>query len=105
MHQMIARRGEDDYMASIFPLKWNPRFLYRSDQSEFRHDEVCFARRHPAGDAPSRSLALHGWENRVVQPGCPTCRKAFYTVSQFIDHLSDDVLPPLLDRLSEERQP
>lgn len=44
-------------------------------------------------------------KNRVAQPGCPTCRKAFYTVSQFIDHLSDDVLPPLLDRLSEERQP
>jgi hypothetical protein len=40
--------------------------------------------------------------NRVVQPGCPTCRKAFYTVSQFIDHLSEDVLPPLLDKLSGE---
>ena len=40
--------------------------------------------------------------NRVVQPGCPTCRKAFYTVSQFIDHLSEDVLPSLLDRLSSE---
>ena len=38
--------------------------------------------------------------NRVVQPGCPACRKAFYTVSQFIDHLSEDVLPPSLDRLS-----
>jgi hypothetical protein len=41
-------------------------------------------------------------KNRVVQPGCPTCRKAFYTVSQFIDHLSEDVLPPVLDRLSVE---
>jgi hypothetical protein len=36
----------------------------------------------------------------MVRPGCPTCRKVFYTTSQFIDHLTNDVLPPLLDRLS-----
>jgi hypothetical protein len=41
-------------------------------------------------------------KDRMVRPGCPTCRKTFYTVSQFIDHLSEDVLPPLLDRLSSE---
>jgi hypothetical protein len=34
-------------------------------------------------------------ENKTVVPGCPKCRKRFYTVPQFIDHLSDDVLPPL----------
>ena len=39
-------------------------------------------------------------KDRMVRPGCPTCRKVFYTVSQFIDHLTNDVLPPLLDRLS-----
>jgi hypothetical protein len=37
----------------------------------------------------------------VVVTGCPQCRKQFGTVAQFIDHLTDDVLPPLLDRLSE----
>jgi hypothetical protein len=42
-------------------------------------------------------------KNKIVQPSCPLCRKTFYTVSQFIDHLSDDVLPPLLDRLSSEQ--
>jgi hypothetical protein len=41
-------------------------------------------------------------KNRVVQPGCPACRKTFCTVSQFIDHLSEDVLPPLFDRPSKE---
>src|SRR5262249_14757618 len=41
-------------------------------------------------------------ENKIVQPGCPCCRKAFYTVPQFIDHINDDVLPPL-DRLSADR--
>jgi hypothetical protein len=39
-------------------------------------------------------------ENKTVVPGCPKCKKRFYTVPQFIDHISDDVLPPLLDRLS-----
>jgi|KBSMisStaDraftv2_1062788.scaffolds.fasta_scaffold2887089_1 hypothetical protein len=37
----------------------------------------------------------HFQEDRIVQPGCPLCRKRFYTVPQFIDHLSDNVLPPL----------
>jgi hypothetical protein len=39
-------------------------------------------------------------KDKMVHPGCPTCRKVFYTTSQFIDHLTNDVLPPLLDRLS-----
>lgn len=36
---------------------------------------------------------LHG----VVTPGCPHCRKSFYTISQFLDHLADDVLPGILE--------
>jgi len=36
---------------------------------------------------------LHG----VVTPGCPHCTKSFYTVSQFVDHLADDVLPGILE--------
>jgi hypothetical protein len=39
-------------------------------------------------------------KDRMVRPGCPTCRKTIYTVPQFIDHLTENVLPPLLDRLS-----
>lgn len=38
----------------------------------------------------------------VVVPGCPTCKKPFRTVSEFVDHINDDVLPSLLDRLSRE---
>lgn len=38
--------------------------------------------------------------NCVVVPGCPTCKKRLGTVAQFIAHINDDVLPPLLDRLS-----
>src|SRR5258706_328744 len=36
---------------------------------------------------------LHG----VVTPGCPHCGKAFYTISQFVDHISEDVLPRILE--------
>lgn len=35
-------------------------------------------------------------------PGCPACRKMFYTVSQYNDHLLNDVLPALLDRLTSD---
>src|SRR3979490_3299513 len=36
---------------------------------------------------------LHG----VVTPGCPHCGKVFYTISQLMDHLADDVLPRILE--------
>jgi hypothetical protein len=36
----------------------------------------------------------------VVVPGCPACKKRIATMSRFLDHLTDDVLPPLLDRLA-----
>jgi hypothetical protein len=36
----------------------------------------------------------------VVVPGCSACQKRIHTMAKFVDHLADDVLPPLLDRLS-----
>ena len=44
----------------------------------------------------------HGGRGITVA-GCPTCRKKFGTVPQFIDHLTEDVLPVLLDKLSTIR--
>ena len=35
--------------------------------------------------------------HRVVTPGCPHCEKAFYTISQFAEHLANDVLPGILE--------
>jgi hypothetical protein len=40
-------------------------------------------------------------EHKIVQTGCSTCQKHFGTVEQFKRHLSEDVLPPLLERLSQ----
>jgi hypothetical protein len=37
-----------------------------------------------------------------VTPGCPACEKKFYTMSTFIRHINEDVLTPLLDKLSTE---
>jgi hypothetical protein len=41
-------------------------------------------------------------EHKIVQTGCSTCQKHFGTVEQFKRHLGEDVLPPLLDKLSTE---
>jgi hypothetical protein len=38
----------------------------------------------------------------VVVSGCPACRERINTMPQFLDHIADDVLPPLLDKLSTE---
>jgi hypothetical protein len=39
---------------------------------------------------------------KIVQTGCSTCQKHFGTVGQFKRHITEDVLPPLLDKLSGE---
>jgi hypothetical protein len=39
-------------------------------------------------------------QHRVVTPGCSFCRQHFGTVEQFKRHITEDVLPPLLDNLS-----
>jgi hypothetical protein len=41
-------------------------------------------------------------EHKIVQTGCSLCERHFGTVEQFKRHLSEDVLPPLLDRLSTQ---
>lgn len=38
----------------------------------------------------------------IVTPGCPAYRKRINTMSQFIRHINQDVLAPLLDKLSTE---
>jgi hypothetical protein len=66
--------------------------LYAALRSEIqRHDFATYVDEPP-------SVAQCG--KGVVVPGCPTCKKRFGTMPQFLDHLTDDVLPSLLDRLS-----
>jgi hypothetical protein len=58
-----------------------------------RHDLSYFV-----SDPPSVAQGGRG----VVVAGCPACRKRLNTISQFLDHLTTDVMPPLIDRLSAE---
>jgi hypothetical protein len=37
----------------------------------------------------------------VVVAGCPACRKRINTMQAFLDHLTKDVMPELINRLSE----
>lgn len=69
--------------------------LLRALQKEIlRHDFDCFVENPP-------SMAQGG--RGVVVPGCPMCKKRINTMNQFLHHLSDDVLPALIERLSETK--
>jgi hypothetical protein len=68
--------------------------LLRLLQQEIRrHDFNYFVHEPP-------SIAQGG--RGVVVPGCPACEKRINTMSQFLDHLADDVLPVLIEKLSIE---
>ena len=69
--------------------------LLRALQQEIRrHDFNYFIDEPP-------SIAQGG--KGVVVPGCPACMKRINTMSQFLDHLVDDVLPALIEKLSETK--
>jgi hypothetical protein len=53
---------------------------------------------HFVDDPPSIAQGGRG----VVITGCSGCRKQFGTVSQLLDPLTHDVLPPLIDKLGTE---
>jgi hypothetical protein len=60
-----------------------------------RHDLSYFVDEPP-------SVAQGG--RGVVVAGCPACRKRINTIPQFMDHLTNDVMPALLDRLSVKKE-
>lgn len=57
-------------------------------------------RRHDTFVDNPPSVAHGG--NGVLVPGCPACRKRINTMAQFLDHLADDVLPALVERLAQQ---
>ena len=66
--------------------------LLRALQQEIRrHDFNYFVYQPP-------SIAQGG--RGVVVPDCPACEKRINTMSRFLDHLADDVLPALIEKLS-----
>jgi hypothetical protein len=66
--------------------------LLRAIQQEIlRHDFNYFVEQPP-------SIAQGG--KGIVVPGCPACQKRINTMSQFPDHLAEDVMPALVERLA-----
>ena len=41
--------------------------------------------------------------DKIVITGCTLCRKHFGIVEQFKRHITEDVIPPLLDKLSSAK--
>jgi hypothetical protein len=69
-------------------------FLRALQQEIRKHDFSCFRR-------PAPSVARGG--KGVIVPGCPTCMKRINTMSQFLDHLAEDAMPALIERLTETK--
>ena len=40
----------------------------------------------------------------VVVAGCPACRKRINTIPEFLEHLSKDAMPALIERLSDKKE-
>ncbi|MFZ3331967.1 MAG: hypothetical protein WA197_15130 [Candidatus Acidiferrales bacterium] len=65
--------------------KWK---ILRAAQAEIRrHQWDTFVDNPP-------SVAQGG--QGLVVTGCPGCRKQFGTKTQYVDHLAEDVMPPIL---------
>jgi hypothetical protein len=69
--------------------------LLRALQQEIlRHDFSTFIDNPPSVAQGGRGICV---------PGCPACRKRLQTMNQFLHHLTEDALPPLIEKLSGER--
>jgi hypothetical protein len=42
-------------------------------------------------------------KEHIVLVGCSTCKKHFGTTQQLMRHITEDVLPPLIEALSTEK--
>jgi hypothetical protein len=52
--------------------------------------------RHSWGTHPHNPPSMAEGGNGAVMPGCQTCKKPANTVTQYMKHLADDVLPVIL---------
>jgi hypothetical protein len=67
-----------------------------------RNEKIRPTPRTSNGNSEAQSIYIHDEREQVVITGCSFCPKDFGTVEQFKFHITDDVLPPLLDKLSVE---
>ena len=69
--------------------------LLRELQKEIRHHDLSTF----VDDPPSAVQGSKG----VTVPGCSCCRERFGTIAQFLDHLTSDVLPAVINKLSADK--
>jgi len=70
------------------------KLLLALQQELRRHSQDFFC-------TEEKSVAQGG--KGVIVTGCPACKKQFQTNPQFMNHLTKDVLPALLDKLAAAR--
>jgi hypothetical protein len=66
--------------------------LLAAIQKEIHRHDLSYFVSHP----PSVAQGGRG----VVVAGCPACRKRIHTMTQFLDHLTQDAMPALIERLA-----
>ncbi len=67
--------------------------LLSAIQKEIHRHDLSYL----ADEPPS---VAHGGKGVVVS-GCPACKKRINTMTRFLDHLSNDTMPALIERLSQ----
>jgi hypothetical protein len=66
--------------------------LLRGIQQEIRRHDFS----HFVDEPPSVAQGGRG----VVVAGCPACKKRINTMTKFLDHLAEDEMPTLIEKLS-----
>jgi hypothetical protein len=66
--------------------------LLAAIQKEIHRHDLSYFVNNPPSVAPGGK--------GVVVSGCPACKKRINTMVQFLDHLANDAMPALIDRLA-----
>jgi len=74
------------------------------NKSELLHALQVEIRRHNFDTFVDNPPSVAQGGKGVVVPGCTICRKRFHTSSEFLDHIADDGVPTLLDKLTVQKQ-
>jgi hypothetical protein len=95
----VVLSSEFDILLTLIPLPTKGEVMLKSELLNAIQKEI---RRHHfdtfMDEPPSIAQGGHG----VMTPGCKTCRKNLFTTPEFIDHICNDALPKLIEKLSSQ---
>lgn len=58
--------------------------------------------RHDFGTYVDNPPSIAQGGRGIVVAGCPACKKRLQSMNEFLRHLAEDAMPPLLDRLASK---